>query len=79
MEVMPTFYVHSASKRGIISFMNSEIDHVTIPSRVIAVVLSEDEWRAFRAIEPQPVAWMHQIIRDRLQAETPVVPTKAHA
>ena len=43
-------------------------DRLAEPTRVIAVVLSEEEWRAFKAIEPQPVAWMHQQIRDRLQA-----------
>jgi hypothetical protein len=36
------------------------------PTRVIAVVLSEDEWRAFRAIEAQPVAWVQQKIRERI-------------
>jgi hypothetical protein len=36
------------------------------PTRVIAVVLTEDEWRAFRAVEAQPVAWVQQKIRERI-------------
>jgi hypothetical protein len=34
---------------------------------VIAVVLTEDEWRAFRAIEPDPLAWIQQQIRTRVE------------
>ncbi len=36
-------------------------------TRVIAVVLTEEEWRAFRAIEPEPLAWIHQQIRTRVE------------
>jgi hypothetical protein len=37
-------------------------------TRVIAVVLSEEEWRAFRAIEPDPLAWLQQQIRARVES-----------
>jgi hypothetical protein len=36
-------------------------------TRVIAVVLTEEEWRAFRAIEPEPLAWIQQQIRTRVE------------
>jgi hypothetical protein len=42
---------------------------VEIPAstRVIAVVLTEEEWRAFRDIEPEPLAWLQQQIRARIE------------
>lgn len=38
------------------------------PTRVIAVVLSEDEWRAFREAEAEPVAWLQDRIRERIDS-----------
>ncbi|MDE3155979.1 MAG: hypothetical protein KGN76_12795 [Acidobacteriota bacterium] len=35
--------------------------------RVICVPLSDAEWRAFLAIQPQPVAWLQQQIRQQVQ------------
>lgn len=32
--------------------------------RVISITLSEQEWQAFLAAEPQPVAWLLARIRD---------------
>lgn len=40
-------------------------------TRVIAVVLTEEEWRAFRAIEPEPLAWLQQQIRERVERASP--------
>jgi hypothetical protein len=37
------------------------------PTRVIAVVLSETEWQALRALEREPVGWLRQTIRERLE------------
>lgn len=39
------------------------------PTRVIAVVLSETEWQALRALEREPVGWLRQTIRERLEAK----------
>ncbi|MGH9313293.1 MAG: hypothetical protein ACRD1S_08855 [Vicinamibacterales bacterium] len=43
------------------------IDETPASTRVIAVVLTEAEWRAFRAIEPEPLAWLQQQIRERVE------------
>jgi len=34
--------------------------------RVISIVLSEAEWRAFVARQPQPVDWIRERIREQL-------------
>jgi hypothetical protein len=34
--------------------------------RVISIVLSEAEWRAFIARQPQPVDWLRERIREQL-------------
>jgi hypothetical protein len=36
--------------------------------RVICVPLDDAEWRAFLAVQPQPVAWLQQQIRQQVQA-----------
>jgi hypothetical protein len=41
------------------------------PTRVIAVVLSETEWQALRTLEREPVGWLRQTIRERLEREDP--------
>jgi hypothetical protein len=45
----------------------STTQEIPASTRVIAVVLTEDEWRAFRAIEPDPLAWIQQQIRTRVE------------
>ncbi len=45
----------------------STTEEIPASTRVIAVVLTEDEWRAFRAIEPDPLAWIQQQIRTRVE------------
>jgi hypothetical protein len=41
-------------------------------TRVLAVVLTEEEWLAFRAIEPQPLEWLQQQIRARVEKASAV-------
>ena len=41
--------------------------------RVISISLSETEWQAFIARQPQPVTWL----RDRIRAEVQAVPAQA--
>jgi hypothetical protein len=38
----------------------------TTSSRFISVTLTESEWRALRAIEPNPTAWIKEQITQRL-------------
>lgn len=37
--------------------------------RVISITLSESEWQAFVARQPQPVQWLRERIRDEAQAQ----------
>jgi hypothetical protein len=45
--------------------------------RVISITLSEAEWKAFVARQPQPVHWLRERIRD--EARTPEQDTKSAA
>lgn len=38
----------------------------TDQSRTLTVVLSESDWQALRAVEPDAVGWLQQRIRERL-------------
>lgn len=38
----------------------------TASSRTLTVVLSESDWQALRAVEPDAVGWLHERIRERL-------------
>ena len=40
----------------------------TDTSRTLTVVLSESDWQALRAVEPDAVGWLHERIRERLHA-----------
>ena len=42
-------------------------EDIPASTRVIAVVLTEEEWRSVRAIEPEPLAWIQQQIRTRVE------------
>jgi hypothetical protein len=37
--------------------------------RVICITLSEAEWQAFVARQPQPVSWLRDRIRDEVTAQ----------
>jgi hypothetical protein len=39
--------------------------------RVISITLSETEWQAFIARQPQPVNWLRDRIRDEVKAAAP--------
>jgi hypothetical protein len=39
--------------------------------RVISITLTETEWQAFVARQPQPVTWLRERIRAEVQAEPP--------
>jgi len=42
----------------------------TVTSRTLTVVLSESDWQALRAVEPDAVGWLQERIRERLGATT---------
>jgi len=35
-------------------------------TRTLTVVLNEADWRAFRAVEPDAIGWLHERIQERL-------------
>jgi hypothetical protein len=35
-------------------------------SRTLTVVLPESDWQALRAVEPDAVGWLHELIRERI-------------
>ena len=39
--------------------------------RVISITLSESEWQAFVARQPQPVNWLRERIRDEVTVPKP--------
>lgn len=41
---------------------------------VISVVLSDEEWKAFVARQPQPVAWLRQRIAEAIADATSALP-----
>ncbi len=45
--------------------------------RVISITLSEAEWQAFVARQPQPVNWLRERIREELKAATDSKPAAA--
>jgi hypothetical protein len=36
---------------------------------VISVVLTNEDWKAFLQIQPEPVSWLKERIRERIAAE----------
>jgi hypothetical protein len=40
----------------------------SVTSRTLTVVLSESDWQALRAVEPDAVGWLQERIRERLGA-----------
>jgi len=40
-------------------------------SRRLTIVLSESEWQALRAVEPDAVGWLQERIRERLGRPAP--------
>ena len=47
--------------------------------RVISITLSEAEWQAFIARQPQPVNWLRDRIREEVEVRTPAQETKSAA
>jgi hypothetical protein len=47
--------------------------------RVISITLSEEEWQAFVARQPQPVMWLRERIRDEVEEKAPAPQTESAA
>jgi hypothetical protein len=47
--------------------------------RVISITLSEEEWQAFVARQPQPVVWLRERIRDEVEVKAPAQQTESPA
>ncbi len=50
---------------------------------VISVVLNNEDWKAFLQVQPEPVNWLRERIREsieaaRQQSTKPQAPTTAH-
>ena len=47
-----------------------------MPERVITLAISDADWKALRAVQPEPVDWLKQTIRDAIArgAATPERP-----
>jgi hypothetical protein len=52
------------------NMFNEDVARNSGVTRVVAVVLTEAEWRALRAVEPKPADWLQKVVHDRLKAGT---------
>lgn len=43
-------------------------DRINAITRVLSLPLTETQWRALLEVEPEPIAWLHRQIRERLEA-----------
>ncbi|MEO5823260.1 MAG: hypothetical protein ABIT71_22370 [Vicinamibacteraceae bacterium] len=37
-----------------------------MPERVITLAISDADWKALRAVQPEPIDWLKQTIRDAI-------------
>lgn len=38
-----------------------------MPERVITIAISDAEWKALRAVQPEPVDWLKRTIRETIE------------
>lgn len=38
-----------------------------MPERVITIALSDADWKALRAVQPEPVDWLKRTIRETIE------------
>ena len=65
MGSIESFYFLSQELMRIIEAMGNDRD------RVISITLSEAEWQAFVARQPQPVDWLRQQIKSQVEVTPP--------
>lgn len=66
---MRRFYQPPAALRPIIESMNPDKNRPDGIVRVLSLALAESQWRALLAAEPEPIEWLRQQIRERLQED----------
>lgn len=44
------------------------------PDRVISIALSDDVWRAFTKVQPEPVSWLKSRILESIEAAGSTAP-----
>jgi hypothetical protein len=42
-----------------------------MPERVITLAISDADWKALRAVQPEPVDWLKRTIRDAIDQGAP--------
>jgi hypothetical protein len=47
-----------------------------MPERVITLAISDAEWKALRAVQPEPVDWLKQTIRDAIASAAVAAPER---
>lgn len=47
------------------------------PDRVISIALSDDVWRAFTQVQPEPVSWLKSRILESIEAARAGSPEKS--
>ena len=51
--------------------MHGEKDRNDGLGRVLSLALPEKQWRALLEVEPEPIAWLRQQVRERLHESGP--------
>ena len=64
---MRMFYASAAACGFIIGPMSAYNERNGGPTRVLSLTLAEGEWRNLLDVEPEPIAWLRDQIRERLE------------
>ena len=63
---MRRFYEPAAPRAFMIARMSKDNDRHDDPTRVLSLTLAETEWRKLMDVEPEPIAWLREQIRERI-------------
>jgi hypothetical protein len=63
---MQMFYEPAGAPGLIIRCMNGSKERSSTLTRVLSLTLPEGEWRSLLELEPEPIAWLREQIRERL-------------
>ena len=61
------FYAPAAACGFIIGPMSGYNERNGAPTRVLSLTLAEGEWRDLLDVEPEPIAWLRDQIRERIE------------
>jgi len=64
---MRMFYAPAAACGFIIGPMSVHNERDGAPTRVLSLTLAEGEWRNLLDVEPEPITWLREQIRERLE------------